>query len=294
MFVKSILADEIEKLPKAVFPGSIEVIDEKDALYREAIECLSSSDVIGFDTESRPTFSPNQPPYGISLLQLSSGERAFLFRLKHLGLTPDLCRILSDPLILKIGAAVADDIKGLQKHRNFTSGGFVDLQKIVWEWGIKDKSVKKMAAIIMGVKVSKTQQLSNWEAEVLSDSQKMYAATDSWICEMMYRKLLTSPKNPLSAEEMAPKPAPKAEEPSAIDSGTDLLGKILSGAVVKPLKPKKKKKKTDETWWKKKKAKTTKNVPDGNGSGADIPKKKKKHKHKKEASQGASSPKTAE
>ena len=69
MFVKSILADEIEKLPKAVFPGSIEVIDEKDALYREAIECLSSSDVIGFDTESRPTFSPNQPPYGISLLQ---------------------------------------------------------------------------------------------------------------------------------------------------------------------------------------------------------------------------------
>lgn len=204
MFVKSILPEEIEKLPRATFPGSIEVIDKEDANYYAAIEYLLSKTLVGFDTESRPSFSPNQPQYGISLLQLSSGERAFLFRIKRLGLTEELCRILSDPKIIKVGAAVTDDIRGLQRYSQFTSGGFVDLQKIVWEWGIKDKSVKKMAAIILGVKVSKTQQLSNWEAERLSESQKMYAATDSWICEMMYSALGDAPKNPLSPEELNP------------------------------------------------------------------------------------------
>ena len=112
-----------------------------------------------------------------------------------------LCNILADPKIIKVGAAVHDDIRGLQKHRDFNAAGFVDLQKIVWEWGIRDKAVKKMAAIILGYRISKTQQLSNWEAEELSESQCKYAATDAWVCREMYLKLMKSEKNPLKQEE---------------------------------------------------------------------------------------------
>ena len=112
-----------------------------------------------------------------------------------------LCSLLSDPNIIKVGAAVHDDIRGLQKHSQFNAGGFVDLQKEVAQWGIRDKSVKKMAGIILGIRISKSQQLSNWEAECLSDAQQLYAATDAWVCLEMYRKLLSSEKNPLPVEE---------------------------------------------------------------------------------------------
>ena len=95
-------------------------------------------------------------------------------------------------------------MRGLKKHHDFEPKAFVDLQKMVWEYGIKDKSVKKMAAIILGVRISKTQQLSNWEAETLSESQQAYAATDAWICREMYYKLLASEKNPLTPEQMLP------------------------------------------------------------------------------------------
>ena len=108
-----------------------------------------------------------------------------------------LCRLLADKNIIKVGAAIHDDIRGLQKLNGFEPGGFVDLQKIVWEWGIRDKSVKKMSAIILGFRISKTQQLSNWEAEKLSEQQCRYAATDAWVCREMYLKLRKSEKNPL-------------------------------------------------------------------------------------------------
>lgn len=188
----------------ASFGGHITVIDHPGKEFDNAIRYLKTKKIIGFDTESRPCFSANQPHYGVSLLQLSGSERAFLFRIKLLGMQPSLCRILSDPHILKIGAAVADDIRGLQKYRNFTARGFVDLQKIVWEWGIKDKSVKKMSAIILSLRISKSQQLSNWEADALSEPQRKYAATDAWVCRQMYKTLLNTPKNPLSDEEMHP------------------------------------------------------------------------------------------
>ena len=117
-----------------------------------------------------------------------------------------MCAVLSNPNIMKVGAAVHDDVRGLQYHSKFEAKNFVDLQKIVCEWGIKDKSVKKMSAIILGCRISKTQQLSNWEADELSGAQKMYAATDAWICREMYMKLLGSEKNPLTPEQLAPNP----------------------------------------------------------------------------------------
>ena len=109
--------------------------------------------------------------------------------------------MLADPDIIKVIAASHDDVRSLQSFSHFEEKGFVDLQKIVWEWGIKDKSVKKMAAIILGKRISKTQQLSNWEAASLSAPQQMYAATDAWICREMYLELMDSPKNPLQFDE---------------------------------------------------------------------------------------------
>ena len=135
------------------------------------------------------------------------------FRIKLIGDIPRALRsVLSDERILKVGAAVNDDVRGLEKHHNFVPKGFVDLQKIVWEYGIKDKAVKKMAAIIMGIRISKTQQLSNWEAETLSEAQQAYAATDAWVCRQMYIKLLSSEKNPLTPEQMLPNPPKNAEK----------------------------------------------------------------------------------
>ena len=202
MFKKSITPDEIQKLDYVNFPGKIYVIDSVGAEFNRAIAYLRSQKVIGFDTETRPTFSPQQPRYGVALLQLSGRDKAFLFRVNTIGMHRRLCNLLADARILKVGAAILDDIRGLQKKREFEPAGFVDLQKIVWEWGIRDKSVKKMAAIIMGARVSKTQQLSNWEADTLSEPQCKYAATDAWVCREMYIHLMRSEKNPLIEETL--------------------------------------------------------------------------------------------
>lgn len=201
MFISNIKQEEIEKMELASFSGEIHVVDKLDVEYDKAIRYLKNKKIIGFDTETRPCFSPNQPRYGTALLQLSGAEKAFLFRINKIGMKKELCSILSDRRIIKVGAAVDDDIKGLQKHTNFKAKGFIDLQKIVMDYGIKDKSVKKMSAIILGVRISKTQQLSNWEAETLSESQQRYAATDAWICREMYIKLLGSEKHPIKENE---------------------------------------------------------------------------------------------
>ncbi len=197
MYIESISREELEKLEYASFPGKIQVIDSVGAEFNRAIAYLRSQKIIGFDTETRPCFGPNQPRYGVSLLQLSGPGKAYLFRLKSMGMHRRLCNLLSDRRIIKVGAAIHDDIRGLQKLNDFRADGFVDLQKIVADYGIRDKSVKKMTAIILGFRISKTQQLSNWEAEELSESQCKYAATDAWVCREMYIKLMNSEKNPL-------------------------------------------------------------------------------------------------
>ena len=201
MFKESITPQEIEKLEYASFPGKIYVIDSVGAEFNRAIAYLRSQKVIGFDTETRPTFTPSQPRYGVALLQLSGPDKAFLFRVNCMGMHRRLCNLLASDKVIKVGAAIHDDIKGLQRLREYAPAGFVDLQKIVWEWGIRDKSVKKMAAIIMGIRISKSQQLSNWEAERLSDAQALYAATDAWVCREMYLKLMREEKNPLVETE---------------------------------------------------------------------------------------------
>lgn len=204
MFKISILPEEIEKLPSGAFPGEIHIIEKPGLEYAKAIAYLMSQKVIGFDTETRPVFAANMPHHDVALLQLSGPDKAYLFRVNKLGMRKLMCSVLSNPDIIKVGAAVHDDVRGLQHYRRFEARNFVDLQKIASEWGVRDKSVKKMSAIILGCRISKTQQLSNWESEELSRSQQLYAATDAWICREMYLKLLSSEKHPLSPEELNP------------------------------------------------------------------------------------------
>jgi ribonuclease D len=210
MYKISISPEEIEKYELAAFPGEIQVIDCEGEAFKKAVSFLRRQKVLGFDTETRPVFSPDQPHHPVALLQLSGPGKAFLFRLMHLGIPQSLCDILSNPDILKIGAAVGDDVHGLQKIQPFEAHGFVDLQKMVWEYGIRDKSVKKMSAIILGVRISKTQQLSNWEAEILSEPQCKYAATDAWVCREMYFRLKRAKKHPLTPEQINPQQAAAA------------------------------------------------------------------------------------
>ena len=204
MFQISISPEEISALELASFPGEIVLVDTEGETLDKAVRYLKRQRILGFDTETRPTFTPDQHSSGTALLQLSGGGKAFLFRLNKIGLPRPLASILANPSIVKVGAATRDDVRGLQKITSFSPKGFVDLQSIVNEYGIRDKSVKKMTAIILGVKISKAQQLSNWEAEHLSDSQQRYAATDAWVCREMYLKLLASEKHPLTPEQLNP------------------------------------------------------------------------------------------
>lgn len=194
MFKETITPEEIETYETISFPGKIWTIVSEGADLDFAVEHLSAQRIIGFDTETRPVFTPNTPRNKTALLQLSSETDAFLFRLNRMGLPKEVAGIMADRSITKVGAAVQDDIYGLYKHREFKAARFMDLQDLGFEYGIRDKSVRKMAAIIFGRKVSKAQQCSNWEESELSDAQQLYAATDAWICLRMYKTLLASPK----------------------------------------------------------------------------------------------------
>lgn len=202
MYISSIAAEDIERLEQVSFPGTIHVIDTVGAEFNNAVRYLRNQRVIGFDTETRPCFSASQPRYGVALLQLSGRDHAYLFRINSMGMHRRLCSLLSSDKVIKVGAAVTDDIRGLQKYQEFTPRGFVDLQRIVGDYGIRDRSVKKMTAIILGFRISKAQQLSNWEAETLSDSQIRYAATDAWVCREMYIRLKNSEPVPASEGEL--------------------------------------------------------------------------------------------
>lgn len=189
-FARNVTTAEIEVLEQAGFDGTIAVVSDTGDVFNEAIEYLSSQKVIGFDTETKPCFVPKVPRNKMAILQLSGDEKAYIFRLQQVGVPAKLAGLLGNPFVLKVGAAVHDDIKGLQEYRPFIPKGFVDLQKLAPEYGIEEKSVRKMAAIILKKRVSKSQQLSNWESAQLSESQLKYAAVDAWICKEMYHKLM--------------------------------------------------------------------------------------------------------
>jgi ribonuclease D len=178
----------ISSLPVAQFEGRIIVILTPGETEK-AVRYLLSQRILGFDTETRPSFKRGHQ-YKVSLLQVSTPDTCFLFRLNHTGLTPALIELLEDKTVKKIGLSWHDDINSLHKIGEFKIGHFIDIQDHVKDIGIEDLSLQKLYANLFGEKISKRQQLSNWEADVLSDKQKVYAATDAWACIKIYEELI--------------------------------------------------------------------------------------------------------
>jgi len=178
---------KINELPKVSFPGRIiTIFTEGEA--EKAVDFLLSHDILGIDTETRPSFRRGVQNK-VALLQVSTIDTCFLFRLNVTGITPAIVRLLEDTKVPKIGLSLKDDIMMLGYRKQFTPGFFYDLQHHVKEIGIEDLALQKLYANIFGKKMSKAQRLSNWEAPTLTDAQKKYAATDAWSCIMLYKEI---------------------------------------------------------------------------------------------------------
>ena len=178
---------EIAQMPPELFSGRIIVIHSK-ADVDKAVSYLKSFPVLGVDTETRPSFAKGKT-YGVALLQVSTEDTCFLFRLNYIDMPDSLVDLLQDERLLKVGLSLRDDIQGLQRRRNFEPRGFLDLQHYVKALGIEAQSLQKIYALLFGKKISKSQRLTNWEADVLTDRQKGYAATDAWACIRIYKYL---------------------------------------------------------------------------------------------------------
>lgn len=270
-FAESISAQELEQLETVAFEGPIGVIAERDEEFAEAVEYLRRQPVLGFDTETKPCFESRAPRNPMAILQLSGKEKAYVFKLQVLGLPQPLMEILADPDIVKVGAACGDDVRGLQHYGKFVPRNFVDLQKMSDGFGIRDNSVKKMAGIILNVRISKAQQLSNWEAVQLSGAQLKYAATDAWICLEMYERLMAAGEEALRP---LPPQQPAAEAVLPVAERLTLF-EVLERAMVSGERSKKRK------------THPAKPVP-----AEGKPKKKRRHKRKRKRNPSADAPET--
>jgi ribonuclease D len=188
MYKENITVEELAQHELSWFKGEIVLVDNLRIFY-EVFPRLLRSDLLGFDTETRPTFKKGKKN-SVSLIQLSTGDLACLFRINKIGIPNELTDLLSDPSIIKAGVAVHDDIRFLKGIRKFSPDGFIDLQTLVKDFGIQSSGLKKLAAIILGFRISKRQQVTDWEAEKLTEAQQIYAATDAWVCYQIYEKLV--------------------------------------------------------------------------------------------------------
>lgn len=179
---------KIGSLPRVSFEGRIvTVITEKEA--EKAVDYLLSQPILGIDTETRPSFKKGHVNE-VALLQVSTHDVCFLFRLNLIGMSAAVIRLLEDTTVPKIGLSLRDDLMMLGRRAEFSRGRFIDLQNHVEEIGVEDMSLQKLYANFFGQKISKRERLSNWEAEILKDKQKVYAATDAWACIMLYEELM--------------------------------------------------------------------------------------------------------
>lgn len=177
---------KIGTLERALFPGRIiTILTAGEA--EKAVDFLLSHDILGFDTETRPSFKKGKQ-YKVALLQVSTSDTCFLFRLNRIGLCPAIVRLLESETPFKIGLSWHDDIRSLRQRGDFNPNGFFELQSHMKELGIEDMSLAKLFANLFNQRISKREQLSNWEADVLNEKQKLYAATDAWACIRLYEE----------------------------------------------------------------------------------------------------------
>lgn len=184
---------KIGQLPRVLFPGRIFVIEtEQDAA--DAVNYLLTQPVLGVDTETKPSFHKGHQ-HKVALLQVSTHDACFLFRLNKIGMCKPVVRLLSDTTVPKIGLSLHDDILMLHRLGDFKPGKFIDLQAHVAEFGIEDMSLQKLYANFFGQRISKRERLTNWEAPELKDGQKRYAATDAWTCINLYEVMVELKKS---------------------------------------------------------------------------------------------------
>lgn len=194
----SISKDKIAALPTVTYDGYISLIDTpKEA--KHAIEYLKTQPLLGFDTETKPMFRKGKPNK-VSLVQISTDRRSFLFRVNKLGFIDELKDLLEDESVKKVGLSLKDDYGALRRLGDFNPGGFIDLQAYVKNFGIIDNSLQRIYAIVFGGRISKSQRLSNWEAPELSQSQMAYASIDSWSCLQLYRHLSAGLFDPATSQ----------------------------------------------------------------------------------------------
>lgn len=184
----TISKDDIRELEVVTFKGHIVVIDS-ELEAEKAIKFLNRQPLLGFDTETKPSFQKGRS-HKVALVQIATQEECFLFRINKIGVTKALQELFQNENIIKIGLSIRDDFAMLHKVSNFEPKGFVELQHLAKEYHIKEMSLQKIYAILFGKRIAKSQQLSNWEHETLSEGQQRYAATDAWACLRIYHALL--------------------------------------------------------------------------------------------------------
>lgn len=189
MHVVSIDKQAINQMPLVNFPGRIHIINSISQV-KSVVTALRTSPLVGFDTETRPSFHRGER-HNIALLQLSTHTDAFLIRINRTGIPPYLKEYLEDKNCHKVGISTTDDFHQLTRVCDMHPAGFIELQQMVKQYGITDMSLQKIYAILFQHKISKGQQLTNWEAPQLTDSQQRYAAIDAWACLRIYQHLLS-------------------------------------------------------------------------------------------------------
>ncbi len=177
----------IPEMPRFSFDGKIVVVQSEREIA-QAVPVIRRASVVGIDTETRPAFRKGET-HPVALLQISTETVCFLFRLSMTGLTPPLVELLADPGLTKVGLSLKDDLMVLRRRCEFLPAGFIDLQTLVKEMGIEDQSLQKLYANFFGKRISKSAQRSNWEVDVLSESQRLYAATDAHTCLQLYKEI---------------------------------------------------------------------------------------------------------
>ena len=183
----SISNEEVNALPLGAFDGKVVVLSDREHL-QAAFHEIERHRVVGFDTETKPVFVKGQR-HKVALMQIALPEQVFLVRIKPIGLTSEIVRFLESDKVLKAGVGVRDDIKSLQHLRRFHPSSFIELADIARRAGLEVESVKKLTALLLGFRISKSSQTSNWEADQLDAKQVSYAATDAWVCLKIWQEL---------------------------------------------------------------------------------------------------------
>lgn len=178
--------DEINELPLRQYEGPIRLIDTEEEVP-EAIEALCQCRLLGFDTETRPVFRKgvSYPP---SLIQLATDDCVYLLHLNHISLSDYIKNLLASAEIIKTGVAVINDVKELRQVSSFEGKGFVDLGDLARSLEMQTNGLRNLAANLLGFRISKGVQCSNWGRQELTPQQITYAATDAWVSREIYLK----------------------------------------------------------------------------------------------------------